>query len=198
MNNDNKIPKASSETNNSNSKDQKVSSRRKGFQLFFAFIAGMLFVTLLFGVVAYMYGIGKINADINKNNSIGQGAQQPVPGVQNTSPASEGKESVTEEELKQYVTAKDCTTLEEYSSLAPSLTRQKMKSISLDKSELIVGDDAGSRYARWKNVLPKVVDKDCKALTLTQIKAGDTLNLYSLPADAKGIPANLQLIQKIN
>lgn len=98
---------------------------------------------------------------------------------QTTPQKPDGEEQISEADLEKYVDAKDCSTLPAYSSYEISLSRLKMKTISLDASLITAGKEAGTNYIRW-TTLPKVLDYECKELKLSDIKAGDIINVYTL------------------
>jgi hypothetical protein len=158
-------------------------------KIMIAFVAGVVFSATVIGVILLATGkvsLGK-KATVTPNSSQTNNSGSQLPG----------KEKVTEEELLNYKEPKDCTTLNTYAIYKLSISRKIMKSIDLEGSVLTLGDSSTTQYSRWTK-LPKVVDSDCSDLKITDIEAGDILNIYTDKFTPTGQSANTQLIQKVN
>ncbi len=109
-----------------------------------------------------------------------------------------GTSQVTSDDLENYTDAKDCTTLSEYSDYSYLANRYKMDKIDLDAGQLTVTKASSTVYHYWQN-LPKVLDNECKEIKLTDIKSGDSLNLYTEGSSAaERDPSSNLIIQKIS
>jgi hypothetical protein len=129
------------------------------------FLVGILVGVVLMGL--YTIAI----EELKRPNS-----QTQTPSVQSSEPS---KDKITEEDLNNYIVAQDCSTLSEYNAYTISLSRLPMKTISLDESLITAGRGGGTNYIRWKN-LPDAVNHQCDKIKLSDIKAGDLLNIYTM------------------
>lgn len=169
-------------TNAPTSNKQKYFYIRKEIIIFLLGILTGIVVTALYALAM---------EEIKKRPTIT--ANKPAPTV---TPVPKEKLKVSEDELNNYVDAKDCSTLSEFSSLSMTLGRLTMKTISLDESLIAAGREGTTNYIRWKT-LPAVVDYNCKPIKLSDIEAGDTLNIYS-SRGTTDYSSDTRLIQKAN
>lgn len=182
----------------------KINRDQKGFAL--AETLAIALVVLVIGTVAWY--IGKHQTEKAKTT--------PKTTVQSADPND--KTQVSDKELAAASSAKDCIKLlddayEKNSNddtdptpennpgyyVTSTLAKAKLKSINLSNNTIITSNGQGTtNYSRWSNTLPTVYDSQCNKIKLSNIKAGDTLNLYLMQDPNSTAQSDvLFIIQKI-
>jgi len=153
-----------------------------------AFLAGMVFSAALLGIWAL--ATGQLSIGIRS-------APRNVSPATYTPPKLPGKTKVTEEDLQNYKDAKDCSTLSDYATYTLAAANRSMQTIDLSGGVITVGTATnGTTYYYWK-ALPKVVDGDCSEIKLSDIEAGDTLNIYEGKNAGGSGDYTVKLVQKV-
>ena len=119
--------------------------------------------------------------ELSKVRGTGSNLKYPLPTMPET------KEQLTEADLKKVPQIKECFT----NSSLNKEENQVMQGIGVNPNKLEAASPGVITTFSWKKT-PRVVDVQCRQLKLTDIKAGDMLNLYS-----SGGPWNLVGIQKL-
>ncbi len=168
----------------------------QGMKLSIAFFVGMLVSASLFGVYNLVVQLALAPHAVTIQSS----SVQKAP-VQNILPTPPGESQVTPEQLKNYTEAKDCSTVSQFNTNYLGGANYTMKTIDLKGGVIVASKEQTTAYIRWKT-LPQVVDYQCNLMTLADIKAGDTLNIYALKStistDSASWISNAKLIQKVN
>lgn len=84
---------------------------------------------------------------------------------------------VSDEQLQKLDSAKDCTSLANV-TITARLSKVIMKSINLDTGTLVTTKGGTQNWSYWGNELPIIYDSQCSKIKLSNIKAGDQLNVY--------------------
>lgn len=152
---------------------------------FFKLTAAFLLGALVYAVVAGAYSISHRQAGDDQTTT----TQQATPVTPNT--------SVSQDDLKKYVTPLDCTTKSSYTNLTSLVSLGDIQMINLYDGITVQNSTGGGTY-QWKT-LPNVVDYKCNVIKITDIEKGDRVNIYVNKTDTYTASVkNIQLIQKAN
>ena len=164
---------------------QKPKRSHSFFRLTMAFLLGALVYAGTVGV----YNLMHPKEESNGITVISQPATSPALAPQKT--------SVSEEDLKKYVTPIDCTTIATYAKLSTLTSLAAVQSISLyDGIRAQTGTTSG--VYQWKT-LPIVVDYKCKEIKITDIATGDRVNFYTdKDAISSAAIKDIKVVQKAN
>lgn len=167
-------------------------SKHPDGRVIISFVAGLVVGICL--VIAYALATGIISLSarpvtVSNAGKVSTPRTTPTP-VGNTT-------KVTDEDLKNYVEPKDCRTLSQYSTLSLTVSKQAMKSINIKAGSIETGSELGTWYNYWEK-LPTVVDANCNEIKITDIQAGDVLNVYTKSVTTGyGTASKTVLIQKV-
>ncbi len=165
--------------------------RKMPFIFVMVFLAGAVAYATVAGVHQLING-GTLNQEEEIASQTAVTPSEPKNSLQ-----SEEPQTVNEEELAKYVDPKDCTETEKYSDLKRYSTLLRVDSISVYDGLVVKGSSYGGPM-HW-DVLPDVVDYECKEIKLTDITLGDRVNVYT---NADALPAvavkEVQVVQKVN
>ena len=180
-----------------------LSSSKTAWDVIIACVVLFLGLPIIFGLISSLTTYNSFNVDqpITTSQYGETNTATPTPSS-NTSNSilKDGKTQVTDEDLKNYAalaSGTDCSEKDPYSGLIimRSIDKGQLTLIDLQSNSLEVKTGYVTFYPRWKK-LPVVVDKNCKQIKFTDIKAGDYISIYE-PTDGSD-QQDTQLIQKLN